>query len=36
MFRTATLRIRPERRSYRPRRESFLEDAAMSREMFKL
>jgi hypothetical protein len=36
MVRTPDPRNRPERRYYHPRRESFLEDAAMSREMYRL
>jgi hypothetical protein len=34
--RTVTLRSRPKRRYYHPHRESFIENAAMSREMFTL
>jgi hypothetical protein len=36
MFRTVTPRGRPKRRYNHPHRESFLEDAAMSREMLRL
>jgi hypothetical protein len=36
MVRTPDPRNRPERRYYHPHRESFLEDAAMSREMYRL
>jgi hypothetical protein len=36
MVRTSESRNRPERRYYNPRRESFIEDAAMSREMYRL
>ena len=35
-FRTPTWRSEPERRYDHPRRESFIEDAAMSREMHRL
>jgi hypothetical protein len=34
--RTAEPRNRPERRYYHPHRESFIEAAAMSREMYRL
>src|ERR1700741_4405688 len=34
--RTSESRSRPERRYYHPRREGFIEDAAMSREMYRL
>lgn len=36
MVRTPERRNRPERRYYHPQRESFIEDAAMSREMHRL
>jgi hypothetical protein len=37
MFRTTAVRpSEPERRHYPPRRESYIEDAAMSREMYRL
>jgi hypothetical protein len=36
MFRTVRPRSRPKLRYYHPHRESFIEDAAMSREMFRL
>jgi hypothetical protein len=36
MVRTSPRPSQPERRYYHPRRESFLEDAAMSREMDRL
>jgi hypothetical protein len=36
MVRTPEPRNRPERRYYHPQRESFIEDAAMSREMHRL
>jgi hypothetical protein len=36
VFRTPTWRSEPKRRYYHPRRESFIEDAAMSREMDRL
>lgn len=36
MARAREPRNRPERRYYHPHRESFIEDAAMSREMYRL
>ena len=36
MVRTSALRSQPKRRYYHPRRETFIEDAAMSREMYRL
>jgi hypothetical protein len=36
MVRTEEPRNRPQRRYHHPHRESFIEDAAMSREMYRL
>ena len=36
LVRTSAPRSEPKRRHYHPRRESFIEDAAMSREMYRL
>jgi hypothetical protein len=36
MVRTVSPRSRPKRRYYHPHRESFIEDATMSREVFRL
>ena len=36
MFRTRTRRQRPRREQYPPRREDFVEEPAMRREMFRL